>query len=148
MRGTASIKINRPIEEVWDFVSDIGKSDQWLDGVSGPTLASHGEIAPGSTFNCKYRFDNKSHEVEYTLTSFDPPTRFGFRIIGGPHPSLNVIDLKWEKGLTKINHTMEMDINQRTIGAVFLGLGPFVRLSIMMKLKKDLKRLKATLEAA
>ena len=148
MRGAASIKVNKPIEEVWEFISDISNSDQWLAGVSEPVLATEGEIARGSTFNCKYRFDNKSHDVSYVLTSFDPPKKFSYRMSGGPHPAYNFVELKSEKGLTKINHVMEMDISQLSIGVVFLGLGPFVRLSIMMKLRKDLKRLKALLEAA
>ncbi len=148
MRGAASIKVNKPIEEVWEFVSDMSNSDQWLDGVSESVLATEGEIAAGSTFNCKYRFNNKSHDVSYVLTSFDPPQKFGYRVAGGPHPSINFVELKSEKGLTKINIVMEMDISQLTIGVVFLGLGPFARVSIMMKLRKDLKRLKALLEAA
>ncbi len=148
MRGAASIKVNKPIEEVWEFISDMSNSDQWLAGISEPVLATEGEFAPGSTFNCKYRFDNKSHDVSYVLTSFDPPNKFGYRVNGGPHPAFNFVQLKSQKGLTKINHVMEMDISQLSIGVVFLGLGAFARLSIMLKIRKDLKRLKALLEAA
>ena len=148
MRGTASIKVNKPIEEVWRFIADLGNSSQWLDGVSGVEPTSEGDIARGATFTSKYQFDGKSHQVSYLLTVFEPPRRICFRVLGGPHPSLSELDLKSTGGSTKVTHLMEMDIDQRNIGVVFLGLGPIVRLTIMFKLRKDLKKLKARLEAS
>ena len=147
MRSTANIKVNKPIEEVWKFVSNLRNIDQWLDGVSEPKPAFEAEIGLGSTFISKYVFDNKSHDVSYVLTSCEPPRRFAYRVAGGPHPCFNVVDLKSKGGATRVSHTMEMDMGQSVIGAVFLGLGPIVRLSITFKLRKDLKRLKARLEA-
>ncbi len=146
MRGSANIKVNKPIEEVWRFISDLGNSSQWLDGVSGIEPTSQGEIAPGATFTSMYRFDGKSHQVSYVLTAFEPTHRISYRVSGGPHPALNQLELKSTGGSTKVNHILEMDMDQRNIGAVFLGLGPIVRLSIMFKLRKDLKKLKARLE--
>ena len=148
MRGSANIKVNKPIEEVWRFISDLGNSSQWLDGVSGVEPTSEGEIAPGATFTSEYRFDGKSHQVSYVLTAFEPPHRISYRVLGGPHPALNELELKSTGDSTKVNHLMEMDVNQQSIGAVFLGLGPIVRLTIMFKLRKDLKKLKARLEAS
>jgi len=147
MRGSANIKVNKPIEEVWSFISDLGNGSQWLDGVSGVEPTSEGEIATGATFTSKYKFDGKSHQVSYLLTAFEPPHRISYRVSGGPHGALNQLELKSTGGLTRVNHIMEMDMDPRNIGAVFLGLGPIVRLSIMFKLRKDLKKLKARLEA-
>ncbi len=148
MRGTANIVVHKPIEQVWEYISDISKIGQWMDGVSEPEVTSDGAIAQGSTFTSKYRFDNKTHHVSYVLTAYDPPNHFNYRINGGPHASLNVVDLKSDGSATKIKHMMELDVSDRTIGAVFLGMGPFVRLSIMFKVRKDLKRLKALIEAS
>jgi len=148
MRGTASIKVNKPIEDVWRFIADLGNSSQWLDGVSGVEPTSEGDIAPGATFTSKYQFDGKSHQVSYLLTAFEPPHRISYRVSGGPHPALNQLELKSTGSATKVSHLMEMDVNQQSIGAVFLGLGPIVRLTIMLKLRKDLKKLKARLEAS
>ena len=77
----------------------------------------------------------------------EPPHRISYRVSGGPHGALSQLELKPDGGVTKVNHIMEMDMDQRNLGAVFLGLGPLVRLSIMFKLRKDLKKLKARLEA-
>ena len=148
MRGSANIKVNKPIEEVWRFISDMGNSSQWLDGVSGVEPTFQGETATGATFTSIYRFGGKSHQVSYLLTAFEPPHRISYRVSGGPHPALNQLELKSTGDLTRVNHIMEMDMDQRHIGAAFLGLGPIVRLSIMLKLRKDLKKLKARLEAS
>ena len=148
MRGSANIKVNKPIEEVWRFISDLGNSSHWLDGVSGVEPTSQGAIATGATFTSSYRFDGKSHQVSYLLTAFEPPNRISYRVSGGPHPALNELELKTTGSATRVSHLMEMDVNQQSIGAVFLGLGPIVRLTIMFKLRKDLKKLKARLEAS
>lgn len=147
MRGAANIKVNKPLDEVWRFVSDMSNSSEWLNGVSAVEATSQGDLAPGATFSSAYRFDGKSHKVSYVLTEFEPPHRICYRISGGPHPALTQLELKSEGDFTKVNHVMEMDVSQQSIEAVFLGLGPIVRLSIMFKLRKDLKKLKALLES-
>ena len=148
MRGSANIKVNKPIEEVWRFISDLGNSGEWLDGVSGVEQTSDGELASGSTFTSTYRFDGRSHQISYRLTEFEPPHRLCYRVSGGPHPSLNELELKSTGDSTKVKHLLELDINPQNMGAVFLGLGPMVRLTIMFKLRKDLKKLKKHLEAS
>ena len=147
MRGTANIKVNKTQEEVWEFISDVSNLGQWMEGISEPQITSEGPFAQGSRFTSKYRFDGKNHEVSYLVTAYEPPMRFGYRVTGGPHGSLNAIDLKLQGNATKISHMMELDVTQNTLGAVFLGVGPVVRLSIMFKLRKNLKRMKALLEA-
>ena len=147
MRGTANIKVNKTQEEVWEFISDISNIDRWMEGISEPQITSESSMAQGSTFTSKYRFDGKTHLLSYVVTAYEPPVRFGFRVTGGPHGSLNAFDLKLQGAATKVTHMMELDVTQSTIGAVFLGVGPIVRLAIMFKLRKDLKRMKALVEA-
>lgn len=147
MRGSANIKVNKSIEEVWRFISDLGNNSHWIDGVSGIEPTSEGDVAAGATFSSSYRFDGKSHQVSYLLTEFKPPHRFCFRVSGGPHPSLNELELKSKGDSTRVKHLLELDINQGNLGAVALGLGPLVRLSIMFRLRKDLKKLKKYIEA-
>jgi len=146
MRGSADIKVKKPIEEVWRFISDMGNTSQWIDGVSGIEPTSEGDIATGATFTSNYRFDGKSHKVSYLLTEFEPPHRFSFRISGGPHSSLNELELISNGDSTKVKHLLELDIDSRNLGAVSIGLGPMVRLAIMFRLRKDLKKLKKHLE--
>ncbi len=148
MRGTANIKVDKTQDEVWEFISDVSNIGRWMEGISEPQVTSEGSIALGSKFTSKYRFNGKIHEVSYVVTAYEPPVRFGYRVTGGPHGSLNALDLKLERGATKVTHMMELDVTQSTIGAVFLGVGPIVRLSIMFRLRKDLKRMKALLEAS
>ncbi len=148
MRGSADIKIKKPVEEVWRFISDMGNNSHWLDGVSGIESTCEGEVAKGATFTSNYRFDGKNHKVSYLLTEFEPPRRFAFRISGGPHPSLNELELIANGDSTKVKHLLELDINPSNLGAVTMGLGPMVRLSIMFRLRKDLKKLKKQLEGS
>ena len=82
------------------------------------------------------------------LMAFEPPHRISYRVKGGPHPAFNRLELKSAGDSTEVKHMMEMDMDRRNLGTVYIGLGPMVRLSIMFKLRKDLKKLKVRLEAS
>ena len=148
MRANVNIDVKKPVQEIWDLISDIGNLDQWVEGVSEPKRTSEGEFAPGSTFTSVYVQNDKRYQVSYVLTTYDPPAHPAYRVTGCPQPFFNAVDLKSKGSSTKINQTMELDVSGQTIGTVFLGLGPIARLSMTLKLRKGLKRLKARLEAA
>ena len=114
MRGVASIKVDRPIEEVWNFISNPDNIGRWVEGVSEPNMTSEGEVAQGSKFSIKYKFDNKSYQVSALLTAFNPPNRFSFRTSGGPHPAFNELSLKSQGDATSIQHVYELDVSTST----------------------------------
>lgn len=147
MRANVNIDVKKPVQEIWDLISDIGNLDQWIEGVSEPKRTSEGEFVPGSTFTSVYVQNDKRYQVSYVLTTYDAPAHLAYRVSGCPQPFFNAVDLKSKGSSTKISQTMELDVSSQTIGTVFLGLGPIARLSMTLKLRKGLKRLKARLEA-
>ncbi len=147
MQASLRIDVHRPVQEVWDFISRIENIDHWIQGLSDTQRTSDGDLAPGSTFVGNYLYDGKLHRVSYVVDEFDPPHRLAFRVTDGPHPAATLITLKAAAGSsTKISHTLDFGVSSASVGMVFLGLGPIARLSIMLKLRKELKSLKARLE--
>ncbi|HEY3738327.1 MAG TPA: SRPBCC family protein [Bryobacteraceae bacterium] len=51
MRLQSKIVIERPPEQVWKFLGDIGNVAKWDRGVSSTTLTSAGPVAAGSSFD-------------------------------------------------------------------------------------------------
>ena len=147
MQATFHIDIKKPIQDVWDFISDFENIDHWLEGFSETKRTSDGEFAVGSTFASKYIYASKLYQVAHVVTLVDTPHRLAFRMTVGPHPADTVLDLKPVKDSTRVTHTLDIGVSPGSVGVVFLGLGPIARLSIMLKLRKELKSLKARVES-
>lgn len=147
MRANFYIDVKKPIQDVWDFISDIENIDHWLEGFSETKQTSDGEFAIGSTFASKYVYGSKLYQVAHVVTSIDIPHRLAFRMTAGPHPADTILDLKPVKDSTRVTQTLDIGVSTGSVGVVFLGLGPIARLSIMLKLRKELKTLKARVES-
>ena len=147
MKASVRIDVKKPIQEVWDFISDIENIDHWLEGFSETKRTSDSEFAIGSTFASKYVYNSKLYQVAHVVTLIDAPYRLAFRLTAGPHPADTILDLKTVKDSTRVTQTLDLGVSRGSVGVVFLGLGPIARFSIMLKLRKELKSLKARVEA-
>ena len=147
MQATLHIEIKKPIQDVWDFISDIENIDHWLEGFSETKRTSDGEFAIGSTFTSKYAFDSKLYQVAHVVTRFNAPYQLAFRMTAGPHPAADTfLDLKPVKDSTRVTQNLDLGVSGGSVGVVFLGLGPIARLTMMLKLRKELKSLKVRIE--
>jgi uncharacterized protein YndB with AHSA1/START domain len=68
--------ISRPIEEVFDYVSDPRNEPEWLPGATAVEKTSDGPVGPGSTFVGHY---NRAGRVELELIEFERPRCVTFR---------------------------------------------------------------------
>ena len=80
-----SIVINRPVEEVYDFVTDVEKASQWRSGVVESKKISD-EPAVGATASEVMQFLGRRMETTYEITEYEPNRKFGFKVISGPVP--------------------------------------------------------------
>ena len=148
MQAKVRIDIKKPIQDVWDFISDIENIDHWLGGFSETKRTSDGKFAIGSTFASRYVYGSKLYQVAQVVTLVEAPHRLAFCMTSGPHPADTTLDLKTVKDSTRVTQTLDLGVSGSSVGIVFLGLGPIARLSIMLKLRKDLKSLKARVESS
>ena len=68
--ASTELVMDHPVEWVWEFVSNIENFGRWADGVEEPRWTSEGERGVGSTYESKYAYAGKTHEVEYEVTEF------------------------------------------------------------------------------
>ena len=148
MKASASVVIDRPIEEVFAFVADVENADRWVNGVTEPRRTSEGEFGVGATFASKYTWGNKTHDITYVVTAHDPPTRHAVKSTSGPFPFEGAIDLEAVAGGTWVTNTIDAGTDSIATSVIFALFGPLLRMSMRKRLRAELAGLKATLEGA
>ena len=146
MKASANILIDRQVSEVWDFVADIRNMDKWVNGVSDPVPTSEGDWGVGSTFKSDYTYAGKIHPITYVITEFDPPYRLSMRSTSGPFPFEGRTELWEEKDGTRLINSLDAKPTNLFLTVWFAVLGVVLRMVMRIQLKKELVRLKATLE--
>jgi uncharacterized membrane protein len=78
-----TITINRPVDEVFNFVADGRNAKQWRSGVLDVDLMS------GSGLGARYSQGVKGPggrriPADYEITAFEPNSKIGFRATAGP----------------------------------------------------------------
>ena len=65
LAATTSVEIERPIDDVWAFVTDIGNMPHWVDGVSEAILTPEADaaasgLAVGTPFMSQYTYAGRT----------------------------------------------------------------------------------------
>ena len=76
--------INRPIDEVFDFVTNIDKQSQWHSGVLESRKTSKEPVGVGSTGVEVRQLLGRRIEFTFRITDYEPNRRVGFRIMSRP----------------------------------------------------------------
>ena len=77
------VLINRPVEEVWTYLTDTSYATQWMTGLLevGPT--SEGPMDFGKKFRKVQRFFGWRTEMIYEITAYEPNRRLAYRTVSG-----------------------------------------------------------------
>lgn len=75
------ILVNRPVEEVFEYVTTVEKHGEWLDQVQ-ETHSVDDELSVGATWSRTVEFIGTT-EIRMECTAYDPPDRFGYRTVSG-----------------------------------------------------------------
>ena len=82
----SSIFINRPVQEVFDFVTNPANSTQWQSGTESAEWTSGGPPGVGSTFKVVASLLGRKIEATIEVTGWDPPNLSRIKSVGGPIP--------------------------------------------------------------
>jgi uncharacterized membrane protein len=80
-----SIFINRPQQEVFDFLSNLENGIQWRS-LESAKRTSDGPIGAGSTWREASKFLGREIELDIEMISYDPPHQFINKTIGRQLP--------------------------------------------------------------
>lgn len=140
MQVERSILVERPIDEVFAFVSDPANLTVWQPEVS--EVRADGPLAAGSTFVEVRSFLGKRFESTLEVSELEPPRVFSLRVVKGPVKMAVRHDFQEEGEATRVTIAGEGDVGP--LGGLASGL---IARKAAQRLEGDLGRLKQVLES-
>ena len=134
--------INRPVQEVFDFMTDPANSARWQTGTESSNWSSAGPVGVGSTLHSVGRILGRELVMDAEITQWNPPSLWGLKASNGP--------LKFEainKFESKDGGTLVIQRFQGEIGGVFKMAEGLAVKQLQKQVETDGKTLKALLEA-
>jgi uncharacterized membrane protein len=142
MRLEESVEINRPLEEVFEYVSDVGNYPEWMAHVLEVRKHTPGSPQESDSFVVAIKSVGRRFETPYERTSYEADRRYTDRAVGGPIPNQ-----RWHSafqevpGGTRFARAVEVESS----GLLKL-LEPLQKRAAGRQLKNDLQTLKDVVE--
>lgn len=137
-----SVTIDRPLEEVWAFVSDPANNPQWQSGVTQSDQSPTGPIGVGTRVRIVRRFMGQRIEVVFETTVFEPYEKFAFKSLSGP------LAVSGSLAVAATDAGTEVTYHGTGKATGVLGLGETIIAGLVNRqVSDDLKALKTLLES-
>ena len=81
-----SIVINRPVDEIFEFMANSENNPQWQSGTQEVRKTSEGPIGVGTTFTSVSQLLGKRLESVVEYTAYEPNKRVAGKVTSGPVP--------------------------------------------------------------
>jgi len=143
MKLTSSIQINRPVQEVWDFINDSKKMSEWQQGYTS-TERLEGEPATKGA-RARHTYTERGRPFVMTETVLDSRPPYAIDIVLD-HPTM---DYHIATRLREDTHgatRVQMDSEVKMKAFSFKVLKPLLKKPFQKRQDKDLERLKEIME--
>ncbi len=146
MIAKTSIVIERSIDEVFAYVSNVENMPRWVSGVSRVKLLSD-RVKAGARFTADYADGLRRSGIDFKVVEFEPPVRFTTKSELGPFsfPFRGTLELRSVGNATEVTTNVETgpdSLATRLVGVLF---GPFLRRSTKRRLQEELQALRASI---
>ena len=141
---TASVEIDRSPEDVFAYLSDLGRHGEWQEMIKKVEVLTDGPTRVGSKAkDLRKPPFGPAVWATYEFTEFDPPRTAAFKGVDGPIRAIGKVTV--EPSGTGSRVTLELDAEPRG----FMGrmMMPMVRKQMRTQVPADQQRLKERLEA-
>ena len=136
-----STVINRPVGEVFDFVTNPVNNPKWQDGLVESRLASSDPMGVGAQIIDVRKFLGRDMESKLEVTVFESNKMFVQKVISGPLPFEIIQTFE-----PSINGTKLTVLAQGEPGGFFKLAEGLVQKQLQNQLEGDAERLKKALE--
>jgi uncharacterized membrane protein len=143
LREKRSIVINRPVDEVFAYVTDPRNNATWNAWIIETVMRDDEPLAVGSEFDTVAAFLGRRIESHAVITELVPNQRGSIRTTTGPVVATGSRIVEPVPGGTRFTQTLEADVR-----GAFRGFGEaFVIKAFVRQLEADLQTLKELLES-
>ncbi len=146
MIAKSSILIERSIDEVFDYVSNVENMPRWVSGVSRVRLLSD-KVKSGTKFSAEYAQGMRRSGIDFKVVEFEPPTRFSTKSERGPFsfPFKGTMELRAVGDSTEVTNNVETGPESVATRLASLLFGPIVKRSVRKRLQDELEALRASI---
>jgi len=137
-----NLVINRPVEEVFAFVSNSENLPRWRSTSLEVKKTSTGPLAVGSTFRGRFTFLGRQFDGNLVVTEHEPNRNYASKMAEGPFPLETHYTLEPVENGTHVAFTVE-----GAPGGFFKFAEPLVVSMARRAYEADLHNLKEMLEA-
>jgi hypothetical protein len=138
----STTQIQRPIQQVFDFISTAGNDVQWQYGALAASQLTLHPIGLGTLFSSFSHFMGRRLQSKFEVTEYEPNKKYGFRSLSGP------IQTETSYHFESYQDGTQVDANLQVKQSGFFQMtDTFVSRFAKKKLHDDLSALKSFLEA-
>jgi carbon monoxide dehydrogenase subunit G len=134
--------INRPIEEVFGFISNAENLPLWKASALEIKSTSSEPPGIGSVFKARFSFLGRPFDGDLKIIAYEPHEKYGTKVVGGPFPLEARYTLEPAEGGTRLTLVIEGQP-----GGFFRLAEPLVVSLAKRSYEADLHNLKDLLEA-
>ena len=140
---TETVSIERPVPEVFDFLSDAGNRARWDTTVISEELTSAAPVGVGSTIHTRMRAFTREVDFDWRVTAFDPPNRMAVVSTAGIMPTSLRFGFEASGDGSRVTATIEGEPD-----GMMVMVEPLIAAAVRSTLGDGLRRAKALLEAS
>jgi hypothetical protein len=138
----STTQIQRPIKQVFDFISTAGNDMQWQDGALATSQLTLSPIGLGTLFSSFSHFMGRRLQGKFEVTEYEPNKKYGFRSLSGPLQTQTLYIFESSPDGTRVDANLRIDQS-----GFFKLTDAFVTKVAGNQLKENLTALKTFLEA-
>jgi carbon monoxide dehydrogenase subunit G len=139
---TDTIHINRPVEVIFDYLTDLDTLPVRIPSAQEAAMISGEDMRVGTRYLVSSRMRGRITEIEYEVIEYEENRAYGTRIIGGGQPFQEHYQLEEKENGTRVTLVANGEMSNLT--KIFSH--SFKRL-LKKQVGKDLERLKSLLES-
>lgn len=136
-----SIIINRPVEEVWKFITNLGNQPKWDRGVLEARQTSEGQAGVGSTVQVRRQMLGRQRIGEFQVSEYVPNRRLAFQASLGQMTAQSRYTFEPASGGTRLTQISEVEL-----GGWRKLLTPILVMMLQRDGREDFANLKRILE--
>jgi len=138
-----SIEINRPAEDVFAYLDQVDRHNQWQGSLVSTTVETDGPVRVGTRVVERRNVPGGTRDFPYEITEHDPPRKVSFRGTAGLIRPVGTYTVD-PTGDSRSRMTSELDLEGHGIGKL---LAPLARRQAAKQVAVDHEKFKQLLES-
>jgi len=100
--------IERPVKQVFEFISTAGNDVQWQDGALAATQLTLNPIGMGTLFSSLRYFMGRRLQGKFEVTEYEPNKKYGFKSLSGPIQTQTLYSFEIHQDSTRVDASLQV----------------------------------------